>query len=366
MKFKFIGIGAAGNKAALELVNSGVATSQEIILVNSTNKDIPKGFDGKIIIITDDNAGAGKERSIAHEYAMTALQNGKFDDVIEDYVDSVVIVTSVEGGTGSGSAPVITKYINKVLGKNIHIVAFMGFEDDTRGLENTIDFFKEIDFGADVQCIRNSSFMAQAEDNRLKAEELANKEFVDRMRIMKAIDLVDSVQNMDETDLYKVINSIGYKVIETYRFRKNLIDQSDFNKVIRNMILNSHSMKSKGASRIGVILNINKASEDAVDFSFASIKEEYGEPFEIFNHIQNTEGEQSITYICSGMKMPLEEVKEIFERYKERTAEVDKSADNFFNEINQFKKEDEDSKFDMVRTSSNRSTTSKEDFFGSL
>ena len=37
MKFMFIGLGAAGNKAAVDLVKAGVATAENTILVNSTD-----------------------------------------------------------------------------------------------------------------------------------------------------------------------------------------------------------------------------------------------------------------------------------------------------------------------------------------
>ena len=60
MTFKFIGIGAAGNKAAMELITSGVATEEDVILVNSTNKDIPKEFTGESIILSPSNNEIGR------------------------------------------------------------------------------------------------------------------------------------------------------------------------------------------------------------------------------------------------------------------------------------------------------------------
>ena len=42
MKFKFIGIGAAGNKAMLNIINEGICPESDVVLVNSTDKDIPK------------------------------------------------------------------------------------------------------------------------------------------------------------------------------------------------------------------------------------------------------------------------------------------------------------------------------------
>lgn len=352
MKFKFMGIGAAGNKAAMDLINAKVAEEKDVILVNSTRKDIPKEFGGKTIILSTDGNGCGKERAIAKEYALQAMKAGVFDNLFSNDEDSVLIVTSVEGGTGSGSAPIIGNYCCSVLGKNVHMVAFTGFEEDARGLQNTVEFFQEINFDCDIQTIRNSSFNAIAKGNKFKAEELANDEFVSRVRILTGRDLVDSSQNIDDTDIFKVVSTNGYKTIESIQFDDILTDMEQFNKLCRQMIYSSKSLKSNnpGQLRMGVILNIKPESEGAIDYNFEVIKEAYGVPFESFFHKQYDGKKQYIQLISSGMKMPLEEVKAIHERYLAATAAVDKKNDNFFDEISKLTKNSEDSKFDMVRS----------------
>lgn len=363
MTFKFIGIGAAGNKAAMELITSGVATEEDVILVNSTNKDIPKEFTGESIILSPSNNGCGKERAIAKEYAIATMKSGAFDKIIGN-VDSVLIVTSVEGGTGSGSTPIIAEYISKVLGKNIHIVAFTGFEEDVRGLQNTVEFFQEINFEADVQAIRNAAFMPAAKNNKFKAEKLANDEFVSRTLTLLGTELKDSTQNIDDTDIFKVVSTTGYKTIESIKFDENLVDMDDFNKLCKQMIYNSKSLKSEnGQLRLGVILNIRPESEDAIDSTFKVIKDAYGMPYECFHHVQYDGGQQYITFISSGMKMPLEEVKAIHDRYLKATAVVDKKSDDFFSEISKLEKDKEDSKFDMIRNGGHKAGSDKNDFF---
>lgn len=363
MKFKFMGIGAAGNKAAMELIKRGVAEETDVVLVNSTNKDIPKEFKGKIVILSPEDNGCGKERSIAKEYAIKAMRAGAFDELFNNNDDSILIVTSVEGGTGSGSTPIIGEYCTKVLGKNVHIVAFTGFEEDARGLQNTIEFFQEINSDFDIQTIKNSSFLSVANNNKFKAEDMANEEFVTRTRILIGKDLMDSTQNIDDTDIFKVVSTMGYKTIEMIYFDENLANVEQFNKLCKNMIYNSKSLTSKnpGQIRLGVILNIKPESEDAIDYNFSIIKDTYGRPFECFFHKQYDGKRQYIKFISSGMKMPLEEVKSIHERYIEATKAVDKNSDDFFNEIGKLEKVKEDTRFDMVR--SNRVPGSKENFF---
>jgi len=366
MKFKFVGVGAAGNKAAMSLVEEGIAKMEDVVLVNSTSKDIPKDFKGKVIILSHDNKGCGKERTIAREYAITAMRNNTFDNIFDNEVDSVLLVTSVEGGTGSGATPIIGQYCHEVLGKNVQIVAFTGFEDDTRGLQNTIEFFQDLDFDCGTQTIKNSAFMAAANENKLAAEQLANEEFVRRVKILIGNGLIDSSQNIDEMDMLKIVCTTGYKTVESIEFDDILMDIEEFNKLCKKMIFNSKSLKCNKPSqvRMGVFLNIKPESENAIDYKFDEFKSAFGIPFETFFHRQYDGGKQYIRLISSGMKLPLDEVIAIHERYVKASESVDKRADDFFSHISGLSKNNEDSRFDMVR-STNR-PGSKDNFFKSL
>lgn len=352
MKFMFIGLGAAGNKAAVDLVKAGVATAENTILVNSTDKDFVNCDEvTNRVILNPGNSGCGKERKIARQYAEKSLDKIK----VEEGTSNILLVTSVEGGTGSGATPTIARYL-KDKGITVHICAFIGFEDDVRGLQNTVEFFQEISkFEADIMTIRNVSFNEAAGFNKFKAEEMANQELVKRARILTGQNLIVSDQNIDDTDIYKVVATAGYKTIEEIKFRDNLMDQEQFNKLCKSMIYNTHSLHSEnpGQIRLGVILNIRPESEDAVDYSFNAIKEAYGMPFEMFFHKQYDGGEQYIQFISSGMKLPLEEVTKVYNRYKQETSRVDKSSDAFASTVGAFEMEDMDSMFDMVSTNKN-------------
>lgn len=366
MKFKIIGIGAAGNKAALGLLENDVVNKEDILLINSTKKDIPEDYSGDCVILSPDNSGCGKERSIARQYAITAMKAGLLDKYISSDYDCVLIVTSVEGGTGSGATPIIGEYIVKVLKMNLHIVAFTGFEEDPRGMQNSIEFFQELDYENNIQTIRNSAFLKEAGNNKYKAEKLANDEFVERTKVILGKNLLASSQNIDDTDIFKIINTTGYKTIETARFDKDLIDVEDFNKICKSMIYKSKSIKSNNSSqlRLGVILNIKPESEDAIDYKYSVIKEAYGAPYEVFTHKQYDGGEQYITFISSGMKYPLDEIFAIYDRYLKATEYIEKdNNDNFFAELSKIK--DIDNRFDMVQSSKkvNNHEAEREDFF---
>ena len=365
MKFMFVGVGAAGNKAVLEIPKAGICNDDQVILINTTDRDIPKDFHGNVLILSPENAGAGKERKVARTLAAQYLKSrtDAMKEMFKD-VDSVMFITSVEGGTGSGATPVLASYVGKVLGKNTHIVAFTGFEDDVRGLENTVEFFKDINFETDIMTIRNNAFLEEANGNKLDAEKLANKELVKRVRIILGLDFIPGEHNIDSTDLYKLVSTTGYKTIERIDFKKDLLNKDDFDTYCKNMIYNSKSVKSNnpGQLRLGMILNIKPETESAINFDYPVIIDAYGKPYEIYLQEQyDPKQGQYIAFISSGMKMPIDEVTAVYDRYKEETKKVDKANDGFFDAVKGYDIDAEDSMFNMMSKKS--TTTSTDDFF---
>lgn len=352
MKTLLIGIGAAGNKAVVKAINMGIVKEDDALIINSTSKDFPKEFPkDRTIVLSPKDTGCGKERTVAKDYAFTTIKAGKLNSIDVSTYTTVIICTSVEGGTGSGSTPIIAKYYNQVCRKNVHIIAFTGFEEDVRGLGNTVEFFQEIDSNLIVQTIRNASFLKLAGGNKFKAEEMANKEMARRIAILTGQNFIDSKQNIDDTDILKVSNTSGYMTIEERFLEKPLVDQDDFNQIIKKMIYDSKSIQSKepGAVRLGVILNIDPASEDAIDYSFTDLKAAYGNPYECFMQSQWDGEKEYIAFIVSGMQMPLDEIKEVYNRYKEQSSKVNKTTDDFFAEMKEMKLNGDDKKFDMIK-----------------
>ena len=333
----------------------GIVKEEDTIIVNSTSKDFPANYSGKKIVLSNNDTGCGKERAVANEYAKEAMNHGKFNlDNVADY-STVIVVTSVEGGTGSGASPIIAKMFNKVYNKNVHIIAFTGFEEDVRGLSNTVEFFKEIDSSLIVQTISNASFLQKAGGNKLRAEELANKEMAERISVITGQDFLESEQIIDDTDILKLTNTMGYMTVEKKFIKNPLETREDFDKVIKNMIYNSSSVNinSPFATRLGVVLNISPASEDAIDFTFTNLKAAYGSPYEFFLQHQWDGKQEYIAYIASGMKMPINEIQAVYDRYKEQTAKINKDSDEFFASMQEMNILEEDSKFNMIKNTEN-------------
>lgn len=177
---QIIGCGAAGGKVVSQCIKDGVISENYCMIVNSTDQDRPD-VDCLFVNIGEGEelGGCAKEPSKGRELCIKALQNG-FSDTLNRFAKpntkKVYIVTSVEGGTGCGSSIVIAQFVKQVIGLPVHIIAVSGFEDDPRGLKNTIQFFQQIDGEYTVSIISNKKFLKESNKDKLKAEELCNKE----------------------------------------------------------------------------------------------------------------------------------------------------------------------------------------------
>lgn len=370
MNVKLIGIGAAGNKAAINAVENNVISMENVMLINSTLRDIPADYKGKKIEYAGSYGGCGKERNIAFDLAMKNLQEGVLEldeflclDDEAKKAELVVIVNSTEGGTGSGSSVVIGKYIQQVLGIQVHMFGFAGFQSDVRGLKNTVEWFQELEGDFTVECIENSKFLAECRDNKIKAEKAANVEFGKKLGILMGNPIRDSSHNIDATDLLKVSTEKGFMIIESANFEK-IKNREQFESVVINMIDDSKSIDIAEitSKKIAVIININSAATDYISYEDI-LNERYGNPYEMFLHIQHeADMPEFIAVIVSGVKMPVEEVQKIHSEYKARMNRIDRSADSFFAASKNLQLDDDSD----LSLQEKKATVTASDFFGNM
>ena len=342
---KIIGIGAAGNKAAIELMNEIPELQNSIMLVNTTLKDIPMEYREHAVELEGLYKGCAKERSVANNIMMENLKSNKFDYPYDDKDAMTIIVTSAEGGTGSGACIMLAKYISSVYKTHIHFCIFTGFEDDVRGLKNTVDLFKELDPSYTVEAI-------------------SNKKFCENIKILLGGTITESKQNIDESDLLKLVNTPGFMVIESANLNK-IKNVDDYNKRLISAIDDSKSLTTEPTcKRFGTILDISDKESYFVDYSNKVLKDRYGVPYESFSHIQNVHEDNTIQFIISGLKMPVEDIEEVYNDFINTRASVDVSKDEFFSK----NFSTEANEFDTLTKAEKEKdiNSAKADFFNSL
>jgi hypothetical protein len=280
--------------------------------------------------------GTGKERGIARRITIEYLN--AYGSVLDEFVkdaDVVCVVNSTEGGNGSGASSVIYKYLLNVCVKNVLGFAFTGFEEDSRGLKNTLEFFRDADPHIALQVISNKKFLPFLGKNKLQAERLANEEFVERLRIIRGLDLQESTQNIDKTDLLKLVTTPGYIQVEHFAVIPEPHTELQMNQLLAVMLHNSKSLPTTSTcKRLGVILSLQDDLKDVVDYSYADLIKYYGTPYELFTHVQEatTRGNE-ICIIAAGLEMPMEAVQAVYDTFKVKTQQVAKGSNSFADAI---------------------------------
>ena len=367
---KLIGIGAAGNKAAISAIQAGVINKEDVLLINSTLKDIPKDFDGKKYCFNGAYGGCGKERNIAKKHMQDDLMNESLNmseflqiGQKDKEAEFVVLVSSTEGGTGSGSVPILARYIKEVLGvKAVQCFAFIGFGDDIRGLRNTVEYFEELRDVIAIQATSNAKYLGEADNDKIKAEKLANEDFCSKLAVIMGNALRDSDHNIDPTDHLKIVSTPNYCVVEYREFDK-IKNKDEFSRMVKDMIDDSKSIDidSKSQRRFAIITNIDQEYTGCIEFRKV-IVEHFGECYEIYQHIQHEKSmPHFFAFISSGNKLPTETIERLYAEYQERAASMDNTPDEFYGK--QFSFDGMDDQFNLVSKPQKKSAN---DFFASF
>lgn len=367
LNFKIIGCGAAGNKAAIDLIESGYDKTQ-IILLNSTKKDIVNEYKEKAVLFGKGLGGCGKERSLGKKMLLEDLETEHIvpESMVSTRDNGVVLVGSTEGGSGSSAIPILAKYFKEVVGINVICVLFFGFQDDIRGLQNSIELAQELSDDYTIIAISNARFLTEANGNRFKAESLANKKFIDIINILTGSTIKNGSQVIDDTDMYKTVYTPGYLMADTVTF-SHINSVNDFNSIMEDAINNSRFINAPdepGVKRAAYIFDVPDG-EDNVDYSMKYFEGIFGVPYEKFTNLSVSDGTYRIDYILSGMKLPIEELTALYNSYIENSKKVDKEKDSFFDALANMRGNAEDEQFDMFSNSKKRKGSKKE-FFSAI
>ena len=328
MNLTVMGVGAAGNKAVIDAIEKKVVSVSNVKLLNTTTKDIPDKYKMNtldiVIKFSSMLGGCGKEPNKGRKSIFEAIKNGEIDftKFITEDTKAVVLVTSIEGGTGCGATPVIAQYLDQ-LGLPVHVFAFIGFQDELRGVNNSLKFFSSLPDNVILHTIENSKFLDYTK-NYSKAEKLANDEFARQLKIMIGSKMIPGDQNIDDTDHYKLITTTGYCDIRHINLNE-VKNVESANKVIADNFDTVSCLEyDPGCSRLGIIINAPRKIRECIDSKLEVIKRYTGEPLEIYRHLQdNTEEDDAyMDIIISGLSYPELSIKNIGKKYNDMKAKM--------------------------------------------
>ena len=151
-------------------------------------------------------------------------------------------------------------------------------------------------------------------------------------------------------------------------FEDKIKNSGQFDDILREMMDESPIVDSdaSGIGRLGVIMNLQPSSQAVVDRSYKALRERFGEPYEVYHHIEFVEGlPQFVAIIAAGMRMPEKEIENVFTKYSEMSKKVNTDKDSFFDNVKELKGSDETFMFDTFSNFSKRKSNdiARDNFF---
>ena len=330
MEISLFGVGAAGNKAAINVLEKGILDNDHVFILNTTLKDIPEKYknNSNVTKFSTLLGGCGKEPAKGRKAMFDAIKDNTVDisTMITESTKAAVIVTSIEGGTGSGSTPILVKFF-EAMDMPVHVFAFVGFQDELRGINNSLKFFRDLGDNVILHTIQNDRFLDYTKSYS-KAEEGANEEFARQLKILIGAGMLPSSQNIDDTDHYKILTTPGYMDIKHISLSKlksqEMVDQAIIDAFDNPSCLDYNS----GCKQLAVIVNASQKTQDAIDNSFSVIKRYTGEPFETYRHVQSNpyEPEEYMDVIVTGLAFPESSMVEMNTRYNQKKAQLNQGV----------------------------------------
>ena len=350
MHVTVLGVGAAGVKAAITAMEHGIVDRDHTKLLNTTVRDLPEKYNnepGLYVQFSSILGGAGKESAKGMAAAIDAIKSHELDlaSLINADSQEVILVSSVEGGTGSGSVPVLAQYYD-AMNIPVHVFAFIGFQDEARGMNNTLRFFKNLPSKVVLHTIRNSYFLDYTKNYSI-AEQAANEEFAMELEILRGSKIIPSDQNIDDTDLYKMNTTSGYMTINHIPLG-GIKNVDGFNAAIASAFEDSCYMDcDHTVKRLAVLINASKDIQKVIDNKFEAVKRYIGVPFEIFQHIQYDDGDEYIDVMASGLNFPERAIKDVSDKYTKIKDKLNKGLKTFDDIFTSIEIDDDEDEFNM-------------------
>ncbi|MGL5647853.1 MAG: hypothetical protein ACRDDY_08375 [Clostridium sp.] len=295
-KIVVIGTGGAGNKMLDTLLNINRIYTPVFCNTNVREMEILKHFNPNANALYIANAeGTGRDRSKAVE-AIKADQPSILSFFVNKFSkqsgkEHFFIISSADGGSGSGSVPMLSKVIKRV-NPNATVnllIANPNLSERGYSLQNTVDLYVEI-----VELMKSGrvNSVQFIDNNKMQNEEDFNYD------VMRMFDNSLSINNIDidVTDSERVNTEVGYKVI----LELDPEDKNDIDKAINSAIKNSPFVMPSVFE-----CNILMASMMKEDFDKYAVRGK----FEVFNFDKYDYNNKSNIIVLGGIEMPSDHIE---------------------------------------------------------
>ena len=209
-----IGAGGAGNNTITRLNEMGIEGA-ETISVNTDAQDLFYSQSGKKILLgrqTSKGLGAGGQPSVGEECAEESE-----DEIREELegADMVFVTCGLGGGTGTGSAPIISKLAKKLGALTVAVVTMPFSAEGIRRRENAEQGLEKLQEAADtVIVIPNDKLLEVAPNLPLNKAFMVSDEILGRaVKGITELITKEGLISLDFADIRSIMTGSGMAMI---------------------------------------------------------------------------------------------------------------------------------------------------------
>lgn len=327
-----VGLGNTGNQI--------VAKAKEelnipVLAINSSEKDlstIPSDVPKRLISDSEGKSkGAGKNRKLAKTYLRDSIQKLLTDEEVKNFIldlDVLYVVSSVGGGTGSGTSLIFASIVKQMFDKDLIVVPIGVGPVDSEALSshvNSLEYLNEL-----YTQLGNNPYMLY--DNNRYADlpsyqmmDKINSEIVHDINVLRGYyNMATKYDSIDDEDLKRII-SIGKRimVVSLKDIKEKDIDSQTIEDKLIDAIKNSchvEMQRDKKVSATGIITNMSEEMTHQFNNHIPKVREFIGDPIHDFNHIYTNPDRKlpnNVFLIMSGLSPVNDKIHKINDRIQE-------------------------------------------------
>lgn len=305
-----IGIGQCGGNIASLGKNQGFLTCA----VNTSKEDLNNANTDLKYLFTNAK-GSGKERNRSKKIFAENIENFNkyFADKFKNIMN-IIIISSAGGGTGGGSAPMCARFLkDNYPEKNIFLITIIGsIMEDIKSQENMLNVLEEIN-----KCDVNYLVF---DNNKTNSYEKVNNEVISACEFITRQYFIDnSRSNIDPVDMQKLYLENKRMVIVSGYFNKNISNTTSYTDQIIDAIRKSTQIEPSGTPMsYGIFMSTSDDVYENIDLEFRDLVTEFGEPYEVYKHLQPSHKDAPEFVICmSGLSDCVDRYEKINKRITE-------------------------------------------------
>ena len=326
LRIGVIGIGNTGNQiAALAMEELKIP----VIAINSSEHDLEQVPNGvtKLLISDKDGLthGAGKNRKLAKKFlkdSISGLVNKDEVSNLMENVDVAFVVSSTGGGTGSGTALVMTDILQSIY-SDVKVIIVGVTPSNNEALSshvNSLEYLNEL-----YNVLDKPTYMLydndRVEGRSYEVINKVNEEIVKDFNVLRLYyNLPTKFDSIDERDGTRLISFAGRIVVvrlEDFK-EKDCDTRSIESMIIDTLNRNCHAecQRDKKVMATGLIANMSQQLFDVFDDNLPEVRKFVGDPVHGFRHIHVNEDRKDINnlfFIMSGLSAVNDKIQKINE-----------------------------------------------------